>query len=83
MIAASASARSAVGLRGGVHALGEAVEPAAVVERDADQLGDDVRRQLAGDVGDEVAGAGRRHRVDDAARQPADALVQARHGARA
>jgi hypothetical protein len=65
-----------------VHALGERVEAPAVVERNADQVGDHVRRQLAGDVRDEVARAARRDRVDDAAREAAHAVVEARDHAR-
>src|SRR5436305_7768930 len=42
-------------LRGGVDGLGEVVEAAAVVEREPEQVGDDERRHLAGDVGHEVA----------------------------
>ena len=51
--------------RRGVHLLGEDVQPAAVVQRDAEHVGDDVGRELAGDVVDEVALAALDDGVDD------------------
>ena len=52
-----------------VDLLGEAVELDAVFERDAEHVGDDVRRHESGDVGDEIALAARGDAVDDAARR--------------
>ena len=49
--------------------LGMAVESAAVVQREPHQLGDDIGRHLAGDVGDKVAFAPLNHGVDDLAGQ--------------
>jgi hypothetical protein len=67
-------AGGSAGLRGhdgqrGVDGLGPLVEHHAVLARDAHQAGDDVGRQLARDVGHEVATAGIDHVVDDVGRQ--------------
>ena len=64
------------GLRRGVDRFGELIELAPVVERNAHQLGDDVGRHLAGDVGDEIAFAALDHLIDDLARQRFDAGAQ-------
>jgi hypothetical protein len=65
-----------------VHHLGELVELAPVSERNADELGDQVGRQLARDVGNEVAFAARKHGVDDHATQLSDARLEPRDAAR-
>ena len=59
-----------------VDGLGQVVEPAPVVERDAEQLGDDKRRHLARDVGDGVALAPLDHGVDDLGGELVDAQPQ-------
>ena len=62
--------------------LGQLVEAPAVVDRDAHQLGDQRRGQLARHLGDEVAAARRRHRGDDPLGELADPRLEARHLAR-
>ena len=64
------------GLGGGVDGLGQVVELASVVERDAEQLGDHERGHLAGDVGDGVALAPLDHAVDDLGGELLDAQAQ-------
>ena len=64
------------GLGGGVDGLGQVVELAAVVERDAEQLGDHERGHLAGDVRDCVALAPSDHAVDDLGGELLDAQPQ-------
>ena len=62
-------------LRRGMDDLGQLVELAAVVERQAHQLGDHERWHFAGDVGHEVALAPVRDRIDDLLGQRRDPLA--------
>ena len=62
---------------GRVHLLREDVQPAAVVQRDAEHVGDDVGRELAGDVLDEVALATLDDLVDDLRGELGDAPAYA------
>ena len=59
-------------LRRGMDRLGEPVERDAVLVRDAEHVGDDVRRHQPGDVLDEIALALVDHAIDDALRQQLD-----------
>ena len=54
-----------VGVAARQQLLGEAEEPLAIVERDADDVGDHVHRQLVRDVLDEVARAALACPLDD------------------
>ena len=66
----------------GVHLFGQLVEHAPMLERDAHQVGDDHRRQLARHLRDEIACAERGDGIDDLPRHFGDAIVQPLHVAR-
>ena len=59
----------------GVHDLGQFVEPSSVLERYAEEFGDDVGGQRARDVVDEIALAALGHVVDDLACHVRDVVV--------
>ena len=59
---------------GGVHDLGELVQPLAIGARDAHQFGDQTRRQAAGDVVHEIAFAALDDVIDDLLRKFGDAV---------
>jgi hypothetical protein len=63
-------------LGSGVDGLGQLVQAAPVIERDAEEFGDHERGQLAGDVGHEVALAPLDHGVDDRGGERLDAVTQ-------
>ena len=56
------------------HGVGPCAEPRTVLDRQAEQLGDDDERQRLRDVLDEVALAARRHTIDQLARETANVL---------
>ncbi len=64
------------------HAVGPVEHLVAVVLGDAEQLGDDLERELGRDLGDEVGLAGLDHLVDDGVGGAVDALLEVAHHAR-
>ena len=67
---------------GRMHLLGQFVQMAAILQRDTHQIGDNVGRQFARDIADQVAFAARDYPVDDLARQLLDPGPQRLRGAR-
>ena len=67
---------------GRMHLLGQFVQMAAVLQRDTHKIGDNVGRQFARDIADQVAFAARDYPVDDLTRQLLDPGPPRLRGAR-